>query len=470
MSAAVDIRHTEPVDARSEAGFTLAEVVIAIFILALATLAVVQVFDASTRNAFRAEQTQAAINVAQREIEEIRNLDYDQVALSSTPTFVDDDNDPRQRVDTTRFDASDDGSLFEMVRNGGSLDDGGSINCSTTSSPCTPSGPEDFTSGDISGEIFRFVVWRNDPSCSPEVCVGSQDLKRVIVAVRLDNVAVSSERPYIEVQSDFIDPDATLTSDLPTGNEVNVPQQFWLTDTPCDQNARQPIASDDPAPEGHRLHNTLGTCGTGVQSESTAGAPDLLGIEPPPDPSPNDPNDPPVLDYATDLEPTSGPDNDEGLQIVRQSANGCSYDGGSGGSQQQKVHRWVTPRISVFPVTSFTMSGSATLELYLRSLGGAQHSGRICTYLFRRTSEDGGVATDVVFDSDTFSVGTWPTNWDRVRIPLTFAPTTIDDTERLGVAISIERGGTPADTVQVLYDHPAWQSRLEVVTTTPLSE
>ncbi len=116
------------------------------------------------------------------------------------------------------------------------------------------------------------------------------------------------------------------------------------------------------------------------------------------------------------------------------------------------------------------MTGSASIVLYLRSLAGAQHSGRICTYLYRRTSESGGVATDSLIDADSFSVSQWPTSWTQWTRNLTFPQTTVSASQRLVLAISIDRNGTPADTVQILYDHPDWQSRLEVITSTPLSE
>jgi type II secretory pathway pseudopilin PulG len=465
------VGHTAVDRLRDESGFGLIETLVAIIILVIGLLAVLQLFDVSTRTTYRAEQSQVANDVAQREIEKIRNLDYDQIAMTSLPTFVDDDNDPRQRVEGTRFDAGNNGSLFEMVHNGGPLDGGGTVQGGTIAA-----GPESFTSGDVSGQIFRFVVWRNDPTCSPNVCAGSQDLKRVIVAVKLAAGGASYPRPYIEVQSDFINPDASLTSDLPTGAEVNVPQQFWLTDTTCDHDQRQPIdgSGGDLVNEGHSLHNTLGACTSGLKTGSTAGAPDLIEVEPPPDPSPNDPDDPAIYDYATDLEPTSGPDDDEGLQVVTQgTSDGCSYSGGTGGTgiPAQRVHRWVTPLISHFPVTSFVASGTATVELYLRSLGGAQHAARICTYLFRRTGESGGTATDVVFDSDSFLTSPQLSDeWTRYRFSLTFPATTIASTARLGLAISVDRSGTPADTIQILYDHPDFQSRLEVVTSTPVSE
>ena len=167
-----------------EQGFGLVETLVAFLVLIGGMLAAFQLFDAATRNTYRAEQSQVAINVAQREIEEIRNLDYDEIAMSATPVFNSDSADPRHRVSGTRFDAGNDGSLSEMVRHGSTLDGGGQINCSGANAPCLASGPENFTSGDVSGQIFRFVVWRNDPTCSTSVCAGSQDLKRAIVVVK----------------------------------------------------------------------------------------------------------------------------------------------------------------------------------------------------------------------------------------------------------------------------------------------
>ena len=130
-----------------EGGFTLVEVVVAIMLLGIGMLAVLQVFDASTRSNFRAEQSQVANTVAQRELEEIRTLEYRQIALTAQPTFVDDDNDPRQRVNGTRFDAANNGSFSEMAYNGSPLEGGGNI-----SSGAIAAGPTDFESGDVTGE------------------------------------------------------------------------------------------------------------------------------------------------------------------------------------------------------------------------------------------------------------------------------------------------------------------------------
>lgn len=467
MSSENSRRRSLAVIIRVEGGFTLVEVVVAILILAIGMTAVIQVFDTSTRNAYRAEQSQVALNVAQRELEEIRNLDYDAIALTSAPTFVEDENDPRNRVDGTRFDVSANGTYAEMVFNGGALQGGGEVTNGAVSS-----GPEEFRSGDVTGTIHRFIVWRNDPTCSEEDCPGPQDLKRGVVAVKLDTVAISHERPYIEVQSDFIDPDEGRSAGPPDpGGEVVVAQQFWPTDTTCDNATRQPIQTDggDLPQEGHELHNTLGVCAHGPNTGTEAGAPDLLDLESPPDPTPDDPTDPPIYDYSTDVErPPDQPDDDGGIQMPRQDVNGCDFTGGN----HQQTHRWVTRPIDVAALPGgFVMDGAATLEVFLRTIGGAQHPATLCVFLFQRELESPDSWTDVVIDGEEFLVNAVPSaDWDRVRIPMTFTRTTIQPGERLGLAIGIEREGTPADTVQILYDHPEARTRLEVETPTPLGE
>src|SRR5207248_10636680 len=90
-------------------------------------------------------------------------------------------------------------SYADMVVNGGSTFGGG-----FTSGGTVNPGPTSFTSGSVSGSIYRYIVWRNDPSCPTLLCNGSQDYKQIIVAVKL-NGGIGA-RAYVEVQSDFIDP------------------------------------------------------------------------------------------------------------------------------------------------------------------------------------------------------------------------------------------------------------------------
>ena len=159
---------------------TIVEVLVAAIILVIGALATFEIFDAAAHNKVRTEQRQVALDRAQREIEKLRDVPYGNLALTSTPIGSADQADPRWRVHGTDFALNRDGTGdATMVANGGALFAGGLV-----SGGVVDPGPEHFVSGNISGDIFRFVVWRSDPSCT--VCAGSQHLKRVIVIVRPD--------------------------------------------------------------------------------------------------------------------------------------------------------------------------------------------------------------------------------------------------------------------------------------------
>ena len=453
-----------------EEGMTLVEVVVAALIFVIGALAILQTFDSSTRSAYRAEQSQVLNSVAERELEEIRRLPFAKVALASpAPTSATAVNDPRHRVSGTRFALNRSGTaLADMVINGGGLDtdgdgqlDDGTISCG---SACLVSGPEPFSSGDVKGNIYRYVVWQDDVSCGVS-CPGAQDVKRAVVAIRLDGTAASAERPYHEVQSDLIDPVDNAQAGLPPpGNPPVTAQQLHLSDTTCNNANRIAITAD------HAAHNTLGVCSDGLRSGTTAGAPDLLFTAPTPASQVS------FFDYANDFEPAVGATNDRGLQLQRQATPGCDYTPEGNGAGHQ-IHRWVTPPVPL----AFVLEGDATLQLYTRTLNGATHPGKICVYLFRREdSAFGGAEDELIVDANgapnqyfTWSQLTWPRSatpgvFGQVIVPMEFDLTVIPRDQRLGIAISVEQNGTGADALEFGYDHPSRQSRLEVQTATPL--
>jgi hypothetical protein len=450
---------------------TVAEVVIATFILLLGIMATFQLFDAATRNTFRAEQSQVALDRAQRELEELRGLEYDQLAMTALPAGSSDPNDPRDRVAGTTFDVQrGGGDSRPMVYNGGSKYGGGTI-----SGGVVNPGPEPFTSGDVSGNIYRFIVWQDDPTCAA-TCPGPQDMKRIAVAVTLDDVAVSYQRSYVEQQSEFVDPNDSVISDLEPGegNEITA-EQFWLSDTPCEPNGSTnrvvPLAD-------HPLHNTLGTCADGLRIGSTPGAPDALLLNQPPDTDPGDPGLPNPRDYSNDayLEPV--PDTDRGVQILRQPGPGCDYSPAAPPEAEAQIHRWVSDPVP----QAFRMTGKAVLEVSTRAINDAHHRGRICVYLFVRQETPGPVPT--VTDTPILNAATlspffiyqpgggsfWPRNaWTKIRIQMNFNTVNIAPGLRLGMAISVDRTTTDVDALQFIYDHHIYPSRLEIDTTTPLN-
>jgi hypothetical protein len=449
---------------------TIIEVVVAAMVLALGAAATFGVLTSATKNTQRAKAAQIALNRAQLEMETLRSLEDDQLAMTSAPPHSNNRLSPNYRVFNGNFALIREppSSYAPMVFNNGSLYGGGVIEGGVVSP-----GPTPFTSGDVSGKVYRYIVWRDDATCPAATCPGLQDYKEIVVAVKLDTPGnQAGERGYVEVTSDFIDPtDNSLNDPIPGANGVLSGQQFYFTDTACSAGtpSREEVTGD------HQLHNTLGRCSDGLQYESTKGAPDALLPSLPPDPDPLDSLNPPLYDYANDfyLEPT--PDTDKGIQILRDDTVGCNYTPTGSTNKEAKVHRWVTA-----PMTSaFKMVEKATLEFYTRTLNDASYNGQLCVYLFKRSETASGFTDTRLTNKETGlpywtyspgGTGWWSGKWERVRLTMVFngSPYTIPTGERLGVAFSVERSKTSGDALAFMYEHPKTPTRIEVDTNTPL--
>ena len=483
-----------------EGGFTIIEVLVAALVLALAAAATFGVLASTVRNGQRAKATQVALDQAQQEIEKLHSLTFSQLAMTVTPSHATSAFSPNHRVvgGTFALQREPASEYATMAVNGGSLFGGGFVEGGVV----TP-GPIPFESGDVTGQLYRYVVWRNDPSCpesevvAEDLCPGFQDFKQIVVAVKLDTPGTqSAERGYVEVQSEAIDP-TSLNEGTGggggggeegeggkeggggnhTGTAVTA-QQFFLTDTPCA--ASGPTLREDITGD-HLLHNTLGTCASEPQTGQTIGAPDTLLLGAPPDPDPLDDTNPPLYDYANDgyLEPT--PDTDKGVQIKRDDTSGCHYDPTGTVNPESQAHRWVTDPLA----DSFEMNGKVTLEFYTRTLNDASYHGTLCVYLYDRQETgpaEEPTATDSLLANKANGASYWeytpegneywPRNsWTKVRLTMEFegAPYTLATGDRLGVALSVDPGNTDADAIPIMYDHPNYPTRIEVDTTTPIN-
>ena len=101
----------------------------------------------------------------------------------------------------------------------------------------------------MKGSVYRYVTWEHDDACGN---CGQDWYKHVVVAVVLDPTASGSTRAYQELQGNLSNPNAGL-SKCPTGSSGctnrghrQTPWTFWLTDTPCSFDGRQPITGDHP--------------------------------------------------------------------------------------------------------------------------------------------------------------------------------------------------------------------------------
>jgi hypothetical protein len=506
---------------------TIAEVMVAALILVTGSLAVLTLVTASAKNSYRGEQSQVVNDRLQSEMEQITRLPWDQVALTGVPSDSTDTNDPDWRVQGTSYSITQDGTQPRaLAYNGGSLYPTG-----TVSDGVVDPGPTPFTSGDVTGSIYRYVVWEDDPSCPETTCPGTQDLKRVIVAIRLDGgPAGGTVRHYQELQTQISNPatspdhdpnpgpactggadcqpDGSCTGTDCTGGGTqgpctggpgcqedgtctgvctynDKPWLFWLTDTTCNNSSRQPIIAD------HLAHNTNGMCSTGLQNSSNCGslgcvpgAPDMLVTNAPPLTG-----ETPLWDYATDIEPSQNADQDKGLQMPPPSSNGClsslfqpftnvltgALQNDPDVTRMQTIHKWLSPAMGTG--NSVALSGSGFLNLWTQSVNQASYAGKICVWLFERHFNVLGVPVDTpALDLDhgnltyfTYSANPWPTQWHEIHIPLHFSlSVNLGPTSRLGLAIQVEKSGTTGGGLQFLYDEPSYDSRLEVKTSSAL--
>jgi type II secretory pathway pseudopilin PulG len=473
-----------------EAGLTLIEVLVASFVLVLGAGATFGVLGAATKNAQRAKATQVALDLAQEELERLRSIPYEDLAVNTMPVQTSNPKDPNSRIS---------GGLFALRRSPLGAYFPVDVDAEKGVSPESDFFTGDSGNGGVRGTLYRYVVWRDDPGCSEEACEGTQDYKQVVVAVKPDRaVSQGGEAGYVEVQSALTEPaleeaeispeqkeqeekeaeeEAEEEEEGPGNSSDVTAQQFFLSDTACasaGETVRQEITAD------HLLHNTLGTCASGPQTGTTLGAPDALLLTGPPDPFPEDEALPVLHDYADDfyLEPT--PDTDKGVQIRRDDTSGCHYDPAGATNPESQVHRWVTDEMP----KAYEARGKVTLEFYTRTLNDALYTGTLCVFLFEREEEEKEgqpVATDtMLIDTVTGDPywayqpegnGYWPRNtWAKIRLTMRFqeAPETIQPHNRLGVALSVDRANTPADAIPIMYDHPNYATRLEVDTKTPL--
>lgn len=474
---------------RGEQGMTIIEVVIAVVILVVSGLAVLGLVDAANRNNSRAEQSQVVNDRLQQEMEKVKQLPYDQVALTSLPTHSTSSSDPNFRVSGTTFNLNKSGSADyeDLLSNGGTSRE---TNSTVTTGAVNP-GPTPFSSGDVSGNIYRYVVLEQDSTCTNQC--GDAFLKQVVVAISLNPTASSGTRAYQEIHGQISNPDAGCDpaqgscQGSGAGNGTQTPWTFWLTDTPCNNNNRQPIVAD------HLTHNTLGLCSNGMQTGGTSGAPDLMFTQAAPIDNSFPSDQQPLYDYATDVEPGCSGINcstqDKGLQetIPTNVVNGggCLTDPTSSSSLQTLgsdpelyLHKWTSPAIPTAS-SNIDLDGTGELDLWTQTVSGAVNPGKICIWLFKRHLNALGQPVDSLatnLDQSgnppyfTYSQSSWPNGgWTEIHVPLHFSPLTLPAGDRLALAIGVERQGTlPGSGLQFEYDHPSFDSRLEVDTHSPL--
>lgn len=444
---------------RNQDGFSLVELLIAMALTAVGIAATLSVFGASGRTTVISQNTEVGAQQAQAELDRLSKLKYGELALTSTPSNSSNPKNPDYRVSGSNFDVRS-GLTEPLVTEAGE----------GATAKVDP-GPSTFAVGQngstITGKIYRYVTWR-DENCPTNVCDGAQNTKRVIVAVSLDPTATSVQRNPLWFSTVIADPSAAPPgytgtaggNGSGTGSSTSA-QVFYLYDQPCADEDWDDFSY--VAPSGS--HDTRSTAQTGpsgatnstCDNDDSSKQPDLMGTVPPPGNSST-----PVYEYSADL----AGDYLGGLAMTRKGTS-CrsSYstsEAGSPANYKYAVHAWTTPEFE----EAFVLSGRATVSIWTETVGAGSGRGLMCATLIERRVS-GQVPTDTVLGSTSYDVPAWPAT--PRRLSFTFAipqPADIDAGRQLVLVLHLREES--AQDVALLYDHPSYQSLLEVETTSPL--
>jgi type II secretory pathway pseudopilin PulG len=198
---------------RAEDGFTMIEVLVAAMILVAGSFAVLMTFVMGIHNVERGKNTQVGVSVAQREMEKVRSLSYNEVALAPPlPATSADAANPDHRVSGGNFylqrDRTEPAPLCVAGSGECSADVGRVVKGPAESCVDSAEGSSFEVGGGkqaVKGQVYCFVTLKKDPAC--EAATGKAcSFKRVVVDVWLDKLpSEPTRRSYYELQSDFVE-------------------------------------------------------------------------------------------------------------------------------------------------------------------------------------------------------------------------------------------------------------------------
>jgi prepilin-type N-terminal cleavage/methylation domain-containing protein len=445
---------------QKEQGFTLVELLIAMALTAIGVAATLGVFGASGRTTVISQNSEVGAQQAQAELDRLSKLKYGELALTSAPVGSTNPKNPNYRVSGVNFNVRS-GLTEPMV-----TDPGEGATAKVDPGPTTFSVGQNGST--ITGKIYRYVTWR-DENCPTNICDGAQNTKRVLVAVSLDPIANSTQRAPIWFSTLIADPSAAppgytgTSGGNSTGGGANTSAQvFYLYDEAC-SNEEWDGSQYDPPNGNHTTRNTAQT-GPSGSSNSTCGnsdplkQPDSMGIQPPPGTSST-----PLYRYSSDLA-GSYPG---GLAMTR-NGNICrtSYSSADASNtavpNKWSVHAWSTPKLK----GEFELSGRATVSIWTQTIGGVTGRGFLCATLIERRVS-GGTPSDTVVGSTSYDISSWPTTPRRLSFTFAVIPQSDIDPGKQLVLVLHLRGESTQD-IALFYDHPSYQSLLEVETTSPI--
>jgi type II secretory pathway pseudopilin PulG len=194
---------------------TLLELVIAMTVLAIVMTGLAASIGLSLKTVQLARARQVAEAAANKRLEELRDVDYPQLALASMPTYNADPDNPDHWVSGTSYDYTGDGDLEPLIVE---TDPPGPV--AHIESPVTVGGTV--------VDVYQYVTWVDDPSIA-----GTENLRRVTVVVEYHQVAVPGTSHILRESMVFTPGTVTLPSSASTSTTTTTsPGATTTTTTP----------------------------------------------------------------------------------------------------------------------------------------------------------------------------------------------------------------------------------------------
>jgi prepilin-type N-terminal cleavage/methylation domain-containing protein len=179
-------------------GFTIIEVLVASLVMTVGIVAMFRNFTSGEKLGNSAEAHQAAVAVAEGELERIRNLQWSQIGMHTIPARSAESTNP------TFYEVSPATTKCTNMGKGANGTEKELANCyewkwtePATREPMVAEGEESYenpntvkVTGVVKGattrltfKVYRFITWVTDSECKVTSCLGEMDSKRVVVAV-----------------------------------------------------------------------------------------------------------------------------------------------------------------------------------------------------------------------------------------------------------------------------------------------
>ncbi len=199
--------------ARGETGMTLIELVVAMTLLSLVMTALFASIGVSLKAVQLARARQVAEAAANKRLEELRDVDYPQLALASMPVESGDSENPDYFVSGTSYDVTGESDFEPMIVE------------------TSPPGPvahieSPVTVGGTTLDVYQYVTWVDDPDIS-----GTENLRRVTIVVLYHNVAVKGTSHILRESMVFTPGSVTLGSSASTTTTTTSPSSSTTTTT-----------------------------------------------------------------------------------------------------------------------------------------------------------------------------------------------------------------------------------------------